>query len=71
MKSHNDPSYVKGGYHKHGILSLRASSQWRHWLHLRAAELQITQSQMVDMMAEEYARKHDKPMPPRRWPPET
>lgn len=71
MTKKPDPPYVKDGYHKHGILSLRASSQWRHWLHLRSAELQITQSEMIDVMAEEYAKKHDLPVPPRRWPPET
>lgn len=71
MTSKPDPEYVKHGYHKHGILSIRASSQWRHWLHLRSAELQISQAEMIDLMAEEYARKHDLPLPPRRWPPET
>lgn len=70
MTPKNDPPYTKDGYHKHGILSLRASSQWRHWLHLRAAELQITQSDMIDLMAAEYAKNHDRPLPPRRWPPE-
>lgn len=69
--SKSDPPYITGGYHKSGIFSLRTSSQWRHWLHLRAAELQVTQSDMIDIMAAEYAQAHDKPTPPRRWPPET
>lgn len=66
-----DPPYIKDGRHKNGILSLRVSSQWRHWLHLRAAELQCNQSELIDLMALEYAKAHDRPLPPKRWPPET
>lgn len=63
--------YKKEGYAKSHIFTIRASSQWRHWLHNRAAEAGVSQSEILDHIIEDWVRLKDKPIPPRRWPPET
>ena len=63
--------YKTDGYAKSQIWTIRTSSQWSHWLHCLAAENNLSRSEMMDLICEEWSKLKNKPMPPRRWPPET
>ena len=71
MKDPEEPKfYEKDKYAKNQILNIRASSQWRHWLHCRASEHGLSQSALIDHIIADWVRLNKKPTPPRRWPPE-
>lgn len=63
-------TYKSEGYAKSHIFTIRTSSQWSHWLHNRAAENNLSRSEMIDLICEEWSKQKNKPLPPRRWPPE-
>jgi hypothetical protein len=71
MQTPKEPTkYETEGYARSQIMSIRASSQWRHWLHCRAAEEGVSQAEMIDEIIADWVRRNKKPVPPRRWPPE-
>lgn len=60
-------------YKKHSVpqIVLRASDQYRHWIKCMAADRGMTITEFFDDVIQDYAKKHNKQPPPRRWPPET
>lgn len=58
---------------KHRVpqIVLRASDQYRHYIKCLAADQGMTVTEFFDEIIKEHAKSNNKPLPPRRWPPET
>lgn len=49
----------------------RASDKYRHWVRCLAADNAMQVSEFIEMCINDYAKRNNKSVPPRRWPPET
>lgn len=52
-------------------LVIRASDKYRYWLRCLAADNAMQVSEFIEMCINDYAKRNNKSVPPRRWPPET
>lgn len=62
-----DPKSKIGKYKDNCIYSLKATPEWRHWLHKMAAKRGVHASALIAEAMEQWAYRHNEESPPERW----